>query len=131
MVAAPEEAHLAVVVAWRHQIDLHQRVLAMGLVDLLVRNLGEIGVAQHADERVDQLAVGPFDGGGIDTGPVVDVRAEVEVVVAQPFEPVEEPLVQDRAEQAAELSELLPLGLVANDVVSDDRVDHVDLADRE
>ena len=37
MLAAAEEAHLAVVVQRRLDVDLHQSVLAMGLVDLVVR----------------------------------------------------------------------------------------------
>ena len=48
VMAAPEEADLAVVVERRLDVDLHQRVLAMGAVDLLVRDFDEVGVVQHA-----------------------------------------------------------------------------------
>ena len=129
MVAAPEEQHLAVVVARRLHVDLHQGVLAMGAVDLVVRYLDEIGVVQHAAQRGDQLVIGAIEGGGVEPGMRgVELGAEVEVVVAELLEPVEILVVIDRAEQLAELAKFLAVGFAAETAVGDHGVENVDLA---
>ena len=103
-------------------------MLAMGALDLLVRNLDEVRAVQDLSERVDQIPIGAFDCGVVEAALAVGVGTEIEVVVAQPLELIEILIVIDRAEQAAKLAELFPLRLAAERAIRDDRVEDVDLA---
>ena len=128
MVAAPEEPDLAVVFKRSLDVDANDAVLAMGALDLLVRDFDEVRAVQHLGERVDQIAIGALDRGAVEARMAVEVGAEIEVVVAQPFELIEILVVIDRAEQAAELAELFPLRLAGERAMRDDGVQDVDLA---
>ena len=100
----------------------------MGAFDLLVRDFNEVGAVQDFGERVDQIAVGAFDGGAIEARLAVSVGAEIEVVVAQSLELIEILIVIDRAKQFAELAELLPFWFAAERAIRDDRIEDIDLA---
>ena len=126
--AAPEEPDLPVVVKRRPDVDANDAVLAMGALDLLVRDFDEVRAVQHLGQRVDQIRIGAFDRGAVEARMAVGVGAEIEVVVAQPLELIEILIVIDRAEQAAELAEFLALRLAGERAVRDDGVEDVDLA---
>ena len=89
MVAAPEEPDLSVVFKWSPDVDANDAMLAMGALDLLVRHFDEVRAMQDLGERVDQIAIGAFDRGAVEARMAVGVRAEIEVVVAQPLELIE------------------------------------------
>src|SRR4051812_28998922 len=122
---APEKPDLPVV--FKRSLDV-DAVLAMGALDLLLRDFDEICAMQDLGECVDQIAIGALDGGAVEARKAVGVGVEVEVVVAQPLELIEILIVIDRAEQAAELAELFPLGLARERAIRNDRIEDVDLA---
>src|SRR5437763_280119 len=124
---APEEPDLSVVFKRSLYVDANDAVLAMGALNLLVRHFDEVRAMQDLGERVDQIAIGAFDRRAVEARMAVGVRAEIEVVVAQPLELIEILIVIDRAEQAAELAELLPLWFAAERAIRDDGIENVDL----
>jgi hypothetical protein len=103
-------------------------MLAMGALDLLMRDFDEIRAVQDLRERIDQIFIGAFDRGAVEARMAVGVGTEIEVVVAQPLELIEILIVIDRAKQLAELAELLPLRLVFEYAMRDDGIEDVDLA---
>src|SRR3954451_19361334 len=125
--AAPEESDLPVVFQRGLDVDANDAVLAMGALDLLLRDFDEVRAVQDFGEGVDQIAIGAFESGAVEACLAVGFRAEIEVVVAQPLELIEILIVIDRAEQAAELAELL-LGLARERAIRNDRIEDVDLA---
>src|SRR5436309_3475357 len=117
---APEEPDLSVVLKRSPDVDANDAMLAMGALDLFVRDFDEVRTVQDLGERVDQIAIGAFDGGAVEARLAVGVGAEIEVVVAQPLELIEILIVIDRAEQAAELAKLFPLRLAAELAMRDE-----------
>ena len=103
----------------------------MGAADLRVRQLDEVGVREHARERMHEIRVGALERGVVEARMRVKLGIEVEVVVAQPFELREIFIVIDGGEQAAELAELVALRFVGEAAVVDQGVDNVGLADRD
>ena len=104
MPAATKEDDVAVVVGDGAHLDLEERLLARRPRQLLRRDLDEIGPRQHAAERRDEIGIG-----GLARGVRVSGMMRVEVVVGllQPLQFLEMLVVEDGADEPAELAELI------------------------
>ena len=113
MLAAAEEQHFAVVVARRVDHETEPAHARGGRWSISSCGISmKLALCNTAPERIDQVAIGPLDGGGIGAAMgAVDLGTEIEVVVAQLLEPVKILVVVDRSEQLAELAEFLPVRL--------------------
>ncbi len=130
MVAAPEEPHFAIVVERGPDLDPAHDVLAMHLFDVRMGHLDEVCALEHRRERLHELPISALERGQIEAGMRVELGIEVEIGVAQMFEPVEIFIVIDRPEQAADPAEFFALLLARELPMLDQRVEDIDLADR-
>ncbi len=126
VVPAAEHADIAIILDRRLDLHPYPGALAKGFRDLLMRDLDEVGVGQHADEFVAQLAVGRAQILGRAELVRIDLGIEVEIGLAQPIELFEIFVVQDGAEHAGELPESRLVGFVktalCNEPVDDIRL---------
>ena len=127
--AAAEEHDVAIIFDRRVDLDPENRFLAVGALDLLVRDGHEVGGLQHVGDRRDQVPIGVLDGSGIETCVALEFGVEVEVIIAQALELSEILVVKDRGEQPADLLEPVGLGLIGG--LRGQRLQDVALAERD
>ena len=71
--AAAKETNIAVILKRSLDVDADDAVLAMGALDLVLRDFDKVRAVQHLGERVDQIAIGTFDGCAVEAGTVVEM----------------------------------------------------------
>lgn len=101
----------------------------MSAVDFGVRHLDEVRALEHQSEGVEEIGIGTLERVVVEARVRLDLRIEIEVIGAQPLQPVEIFVVVDRAEQPAKLAELVVV-VAGERTVLDQRGEDVDLADR-
>ena len=103
--AAARHADIAIILDRRLDLHPHPGALGKRFCDLLMRDLDEVGVSQHADKFIAQLPVGRAQILGRTELVRIDLGIEVKVSLAQPVEFLEIFVVQDGAEHAGQLPE--------------------------
>ena len=78
----------------------------VGVADLRVRQLDEVGVLEHLVEGLHEVAVAALARRAVERGMRLDLGAEIVIVVAQPLERLEIFVVIDRRQHVAEPAEL-------------------------
>ena len=126
---AVKEPHLAKVVTRERELDPRRLALVVRPLDLGIRQLYEIGVLEHAGERAYEIRVSGRERSFAEARMRIDVGGEVEIVLAQPLQPLEIVVVTDGREPPADLAEACPLAFAAERPMLRQRIQQVALAD--
>jgi hypothetical protein len=99
MATALVKAHFAEIVVLRFDFDRY-RAFAVGLCDVLARQLLKICIFENIVQGSNQIVVGAIALYAVDCGVACDLGTKIVIIIAQPIERLRIFIVTDRPERA-------------------------------